>query len=52
MILLDTEFKTVINGAYITDSIVKICGLILIIAVIYFIIKLYLKLVKYLDKNS
>ncbi|MCY1500966.1 hypothetical protein D3C87_58920 [compost metagenome] len=46
------ETETVYNLDFILGSIWEFVNIALLIAIIYFIVKLYRKLIKFLDKNS
>lgn len=46
------ETETVYNTSFFISTFLELINFALIILIIYFIVKLYRKLVKFLDKNS
>jgi len=46
------ETETVYHLDFILSTVWEVLNLALLIAIIYFIVKLYRKLIKFLDKNS
>jgi uncharacterized membrane protein len=46
------ETETIWNIAYILNSLWQIFNILLLIIIVYYLIKLYRKLIKYLDRDS
>ncbi len=46
------EIEPVINSDYIIGTFLQVLGLVILIIIAYCIIKLYMKVIKFLDKNS
>ncbi len=46
------ETETVWNADYILNSLWQTLNIVFIVVIIYYIIKLYIKISKYLDRNS
>jgi hypothetical protein len=46
------NIKPVINADYVISSVKEIICIIIVVIISYYVIKLYRKLIKFLDKNS